>query len=384
MSNYASSRHRPAILGLLVVLALLLAGCGQEATPATPSGSQVSHEVTVIPPTNTLAPTITPTPMPTDTPTVTPTATVTPTPTRDPHISPLTGQHVDDPALINRRVLAVRIGNDPNIRPQEGLGLADVVYEELMEGGQLTRFTALFLESTAKRLRPIRSARLSSLVIAPQYDAALAHSGASDEIRYRISQADFVDLDQFYHPKPYGILAGYDWRGRMYTSVPALRDYLAEKGWEREEPIEGYTFDPTPPEGQPATSIRIPYPSLSVVDWKYDEESGKYLRYVRGASHNEGLTGEQIAADNVIILYAVHEATNIIEDSLGGRAIDIKLAGSGRAQVIRDGVVVEATWSHEDLHDLIEYYDEDGEIIPLRPGKTWIQLVPVEYEVEIQ
>lgn len=391
-------RHPPAFLGLLLLMALaiLLGGCDQEATsaPTATSGSEVSHQATATSaptftplPTDTLVPTITSTPMPTDTPvppTATPTMTVTSTPTQDPNISPLTGQHVDDPDLIHRRVLAVRIGNDPNIRPQEGLGMADVVYEELMEARQVTRFTALFLESTAKRLRPIRSARLSSLAIAPQYDAALSHSGASDQTRYMISQADFVDLDEYYNHKPYGILAGYDWRGRMYSSVPALRDYLEQKGWDREELIEGYTFDPTPPTGEMANSVHIPYPSSSVVDWKYDKGSGRYLRYVRGAAHNEGLTGEQIVADNVIILYAVHEETDIIEDSLGSRAIDIKMAGSGRAQVIRDGVVVEATWLHQDLHDLIEYYTEDGEIIPLRPGKTWIQLVPVEYAVEIK
>ena len=108
-------------------------------------------------------------------------------------MSPLTGLPVADPALIQRRVLAVRIGNDPNIRPQEGLGLADLVWEEMMEGYTITRFTALYLESEAERIRPIRSARLSGLYIVPQYDAAYVHSGASDGVRWRLSQAKWLE-----------------------------------------------------------------------------------------------------------------------------------------------------------------------------------------------
>ena len=68
----------------------------------------------------------------------------------------------DDPALIHRRVLAVRVGNDAVIRPQDGLGAADIVYEELMEGYSLTRFTAIYLGGNAERIRPIRSARLTA------------------------------------------------------------------------------------------------------------------------------------------------------------------------------------------------------------------------------
>jgi len=296
----------------------------------------------------------------------------------------LTGLRVDDPAKLKRRVLAVRIGNDPQIRPQEGLGLADIVYEEVMDGWTITRFTALYLDSDAERIRPIRSARLSSLAIAPQYDAALVHSGASDKIRWLISQAKFVDLDQFFHEAPYGMLEGYDWRGRAYTSTAKLHEYLKRKGWERETPIAGYVFDVAAPLGQPATSIHIPYPKSSVVDWAYDSTSGRYLRSVQGQPHLEALTQQQIAAENVIILYTEHKKTDIVEDSLGSTAIDIVLEGSGKAQVCRNGVVIEARWERKATGDLIRYYDDaQGREIPLKPGRTWIQLVPTDYAVTI-
>jgi hypothetical protein len=291
---------------------------------------------------------------------------------------------VSDPALLHRRVLAVRIGNDTTARPQDGLGLAEIVYEEIMDGWTLTRFTALFLASDAERVRPIRSARLSTLQIVPQYAAAAVHSGASDHIRWLIAQAGFVDLDEYYHHEPYSVLADQDWRSRMYTSVARLHDYLVKTGKESDALVKGYAFDATVPSGQPAMSIHIPYPQLCVVDWAFDAASGRYLRTMEGKPHLEGLTGEQIGAQNVIVFYAEHKKTDIVEDSLGSTAIDIVMTGEGRAQVCRDGVVIEARWARMAVNEPIQYYDAAGKVIPLKPGQTWIQLVPVDYKVEVK
>ncbi len=382
------TKPRSYWLFCVVVLLLLVASVGCGSPEPTPTAQPVASRTPK--PTFTSVPTATPfptaTPVPSATNTAIPTAVpATPTPaftaTPDPHISPLTGLRVEDPARLQRRVLAVRVGNDSIIRPQEGLGQADIVYEEIMEGYAVTRFTALFLDNNAERIRPIRSARLVSLTIIPQYDAALVHSGASDPIRYLISKASFVDLDEYFHPEPYSILAGYDWRGRIYTSVERLHAYLRSKGLERDTRIKGYAFDATPPAGSAATSIRIPLPD--VVDWTYDPAKGLYTRKIDGELHTDGLTGEPLAAANVIVLYAEHKKTDIVEDSLGNTAIDIDLSGSGRAQIFRDGVMVEARWEPTGEMGLIEYWAKDGKIIPLRPGKTWIQLVPTDYQLTV-
>lgn len=367
----------------LAGLVLALSACSGDGGSEGAVSEAVATVATAHP---TARPTFTPMPTATATaipPTATATASPTPTmtPTRADNISPLTGMEAD-PELINRRVLAFRVGNDPSIRPQEGLGAADVVYEEIMDGWTVTRFTALFLESEAKRVRPLRSARLSNLTIVPQYDAALVHTGASDPIRWLLSQATLVDLDQYFHPAPYGLLAGYDWRGRMYSSTQAVRSYLEKKGLEREEPIEGYVFDPEPPEGEPALSVHIPYPS-STVDWSYDADTGLYLRKVSNKPHVDALTDEQISAANIILFYTAHNKTNIVEDVNGARAIDIIMTGEGRAVVIRDGIQVEAEWRRTAEDQVILYWDEDGQVIPFKPGKTWIELMPIDHEVTI-
>ncbi|HUV94544.1 MAG TPA: DUF3048 domain-containing protein, partial [Anaerolineae bacterium] len=161
------------ILGMILAIALLvLVACNDQGESI--SDEEMSTLVAKALPTHTPRPTFTPvstdTPVPTATNTatamptsvpITSTPTEVPTATPDPRINPLTGLRVSDPALLRRRVLAVRIGNDPSIRPQEGLAGAEIVYEEIMDGWAVTRFTALYLANEAERLRPIRSARLT-------------------------------------------------------------------------------------------------------------------------------------------------------------------------------------------------------------------------------
>src|SRR5262245_38861938 len=51
-------------------------------------------------------------------------------------LNPLTGLPPSDPALLDRRPLAIKVANYPRyIRPQSGLTLADNVFEYYIEGG---------------------------------------------------------------------------------------------------------------------------------------------------------------------------------------------------------------------------------------------------------
>jgi len=393
-TTLAKPRPRFLLATGLAVLILMIGLCGCSGSERTPPTAY---------PTKTPRPTFTPVrlviEMSTETP-VPPTATeipptptsgptATPTPTPDPYLNPLTGLRVKDPGVLRRRPIHARIGNDPSIRPQEGLGAADVVYEDIMDGWSLTRFTAVFLSEDPPRIRPLRSARLVNLELAPQYDAALVHTGASDKIRWLLSQSTICDLDEFFHPEPYSILQGYDWRGRFYTDPGRIHAYLRKQGKELDtlKPGMGFVFseegEPAP-SGTPATSVHIPLPKLCVVDWKYDPEQGVYLRWVAGEPHLDGNTGQQITASNVIIQYAAHEATDIVEDSLGNTAIRIVLQGEGPVQICRDGVMIEGKWERHSLEEFTRFVDADGQPIPLKPGKTWVQFVPLDYEVEFK
>ena len=119
--------------------------------------------------------------------------------------------------------------------------------------------------------------------------------------------------------------------------------------------------------GSPAARIDLPIrPGVTDVSYAYD-----------GA-------GRQLAAANVLVIYATHTETDIVEDSLGSRSIQIDLSSGGRAQLLRDGQVYEGAWSRPDAHAFFDLTDTSGQPLLLKPGVTWVQIVPADFAVTIQ
>ena len=98
----ATSLFRDVALFFLLTLAACAPAITASPTP------------TPIPPTNTPIPTATASPTPTPTATLTPSPTATPTITPTPPvINPLTGLAVADPAVLERRPVAIKVAHFP-------------------------------------------------------------------------------------------------------------------------------------------------------------------------------------------------------------------------------------------------------------------------------
>jgi len=335
----------------------------------TPSGTATATNTATITPTSTKRPTATSTPTPVF------------TPTRDPRVDPLTGLVVNDVALLQRRPILARIGNDPVIRPQSGLSQADIVYEDIMDGWWVTRLTAIFLAQDPVDIGPIRSARLVNIELANQYQGALVHSGASDQVRWLISQEKFVNLDEFFNPEPYYYLENQGWMGRLHTTAGAIRKYMKEKGLEADVKLRGFRFASEAPKGDAAAQVSIPYPAGSDVVFRYDAQTGRYLRWVAGAPHTDRNNGKQLGVSNVIVQFCEHQATDIVEDSNGATSIRIIMTGKGPAWLFRDGVVVKGFWERDGKYDLTRFVDASGKELALKPGQTWVEIVPPDYKI---
>ena len=91
----------------------------------------------------------------------------------------------------------------------------------------------------------------------------------------------------------------------------------------------------------------------------------------------EAFDGSQIAAANVIIYFAEHLPTDIVEDINGATSIRIIANGLGTAWLLRDGKILKGNWS-TDGGEMPNFIFNDGRSMPLKPGNTWIQLVPLE------
>lgn len=307
---------------------------------------------------------------------------------RAPNENPLTGLTVPDPTVLQRRPLMVRVGNDPGARPQVALNQADVVYEELVEWW-VTRFTAIFLSQAPETIAPIRSARLINLHLTPQYQGVLANSGASDPVRWELSQSDIINLDEYFIPQPYFYRENEGWQTRLALNGQGARDYLTEEGLDSPVKLRGFTFSQTldlttlPPEAvSEAKTATIPYPAqTSEATWQYDPAGGKYLRLTTGEPMMD-FDGSQLSAANVIIYFADHQDTDIVEDSNGATSIRIIMNGLGTAWLLRDGMLLKGNWQTEG-RDTPGFLFNDGKAMPLKPGNTWVEVVPLNYEIDI-
>ena len=331
------------------------------------------------------------------------------------NVNPLTGLEVDDPSVLQRRPIIVKVSNSPAlVRPQAGIGQADLMFEHYTEAG-VTRFSAIFYGFAPDRVGSIRSARLIDYELVPMYQGMLAFSGASIGTDKRIYGSGYVvDLycsyredfgqcqeevaikgpvgeippsefaDRAYKGVYYG--SPYYWRDssipvphNMFTNPNALWELADEDGVNDTPELTGMTFHPEVPAGAAtdANHAQIRY-ETTVVDWYYDEETGKYYRWTDGEQHFDANTDEPISADNVIIVFAGHYLTDIIESQWQDRinwGAQITVWPEGKVHILRDGKRYDGLWLRPSRGELMSFQTYEGEWLYLKPGNSWFQLV---------
>lgn len=389
---------------LLLLLALLVAACGQEGSDPTPlPPSPTSSEAAQVEASATAAPTNSPVPATATTeatetavPTATATATATPAPLFlqsaedfSDERNPLTGEVVDDPSVLQRRPIAVKISNSPPsyVRPQSGLSQADLVFEHETEG-PITRFTAIIYSQTPPDMGPIRSGRLIDLEIPLMFDAAFAYSGSSIGVSQKLQASSFVNrILRTNAPGYYRTGEDKPFEHTLYGDPSLWRQELENRGENHPPEFSNYmAFSEEPPEGGESVShININHRDRAIIDWYYDEEIGRYWRSSDGEEHYDENTGERLSTDNVVVVFAQHVTNyNICEHVVDGTcqaySVEVQIWGEGPALIFRDGRQYEATWQREQPEHMLTFYDADGNPLPLKIGNTWFQMVPIRYQ----
>jgi hypothetical protein len=366
------------LLSFVIVLVALTACGGTSASPtATPTKTPETQAV--VEPTATPVP---PTPIATEVAVVALVPTDSPTPLPG-NIAPYTGLPSDNPENLKRRPVFICINNDDVGRSAHyGLGLADLVYEYIVDGFTITRMTAMYQGNSAPRVGPVRSARMPNVWMTYMYDGILACSGGSDEVRYLLkNEVGFpyldADIDDLRQDGTYFSSIGSDYRTRMQTSTDGVRQWEDDQGITKEWSRPGFQFSEQPPASASgtATTINIAYPGGNSVEWRYDPALDGYIRFQGGVQQfDPALNGQPIVAKNVIVMAAPHTLTDIVEDSLGTKGVDIGLYDFGDFRIFRDGQLYEGTW-RADPENPPRWLGPGDVIVQLKPGQSWIQVV---------
>jgi hypothetical protein len=395
------NQHKMVRLGFAAVIAvwalaqLLFSACGKGTGAVTPTPTRTPR----LEATASLAATQPPTrvaPTGTAQASATPTADTSIVTDFPPNVNPLTGLRVSDPSVLDRRPLAIKISNAPAVvRPQAGLSFADLVFEHYAEGG-VTRFTAVFLSQDAPKVGSVRSGRLIDLEIPAFTRAMFAYSGSSGGVRQEIVDSDFFQEGRVISPdfgvgEPVFVRVpepGKAFEHTLFTRTDALWALTTERGLNTRQDLHGLAFRETSPkDGQPARYVEIAYlPGNASAEWSFDPDLGLYRRSILGEPHTDALTGQQLTAANVIIVYANHVETDILEDLVGGGhySIEIQIWGEGSVQIVRDGQAISGRWVRRAREDMLSFFDETGDPLPLKPGNSWFQVVPLDFPVVIQ
>jgi hypothetical protein len=301
-------------------------------------------------------------------------------------VNPLTGLVVANPAVLQRRPIAVKVSNIARVRPQSGLNNADLVFEHMTEG-TITRFTAVFYTHDAEKIGSVRSGRIIDLEIPVMYDAAFAYSGASGPVRLLFQGSSFfarIISPDFGHggfqriSNPNNPAEFFE--DTLFTNTDTLRFILNERGQDVPPTFQnGMSFHPDPPAGgTPASSIEVVYRATNAF-WQYEPGTGRYKRWSDGLPHLDANTGDQLNFQNVIVLGAHHQNTDIVEDTNGSPSIQIQIWGQGPVSIFRNGQRYEGQWRRENPAEMLTFYDLEGNLLPLSPGNSFFQLVPLGF-----
>jgi hypothetical protein len=354
--------RRRQLVALAVGL-VAVAACGGGSKTASTSSTAAITTTSTAKPTTTTA-------LTTSTTTAATTTTAAPGPT-----FPFTGLPAPDPAKLNRAAFVIKINNDPEANPQNGINQADLVFEERI-GPADTRFLSVFQSTDAEKIGSIRSVRASDLHIIPALSTPLvAFSGGNQNLLPVVARTDLIDASANAHPELYTYGRHMTRYNEYFTSSEAVWS-VAPAGKGAPAPIS--TFRPAGqpmPGGTAATHLHWGAESYNI-DWSWDAASSTWKRDMRGAPHVD-TDGVQVSAANVVAMFVAYRSA--FDDPRSPEAVTV---GTGEAWVLSGGAVVKGTWERADDHAPFVFKDASGKVIDLAPGRTWFELAdPGKVEV---
>jgi len=345
-------------LAALAAFALVAAACG--------GGGDESADTTDVP-TTTAAPTTTVKATTTTSSTSTTTSTTVPATIRQ----PLTGEPLDSADdILLRPALVAKIDNNAAAVPNHsGLAVADIVFEEVVEG-RTTRFAAVFHSQSSDPIGPIRSGRTQDINLFTSFNQPLfVWSGGNGNVTRAINESFLINMGP---NNASGYFRGsgraphnyYNTTDNIWSQIPDGHPGPPPQQFQYLEAGDEFV-------GEAIAGVKVRVGSENI-EWSWNPEFSKFDRSQRGRPHDDKTFG-RIRSTNVIVLgveYAPSPADR--------RSPEAQTLGEGPAYFFSGGKFIQGTWKRELAIYPIEYFGPDGEVIELAPGNTWIELADAD------
>ena len=288
----------------------------------------------------------------------------------DATVAALTGETIEAGSL-SRPALAGKIDNHPSARPQVGLDEADIVFEELVEGG-LTRYIAVWHSSLPAEIGPVRSVRPMDPEIVSPFGGIFAYSGG--QVRF-IQMMQEAPVYNAIHGQPDTEETFYRTSAKVAPhNVLVKAPELVDQHLNLPAPERQFAYAPSVEEstamvaGSPVTSMNPRFSGFSSPTWEWDGTQGTFLRFQTNGAADSASSGNQIFATNVVVLQV---GIDVVEDIPTTR-----LVNQGKGWVATGGSILEINWFKATPESPIILTTDDGEEVRLGVGNTWIELIP--------
>ncbi len=279
--------------------------------------------------------------------------------------SVLTGR--DNPNGNNRAALAVKIDNAVRARPQSAINDADIVYVELVEGGQ-TRYAAVFHSEEPGTVGPVRSMRTTDLnLLRPLNSPLFASSGANQITTSAVNASSLVNISAATGAGgAYFRSSGRSAPHNLFSTTDGLRRAGGSAGG---APPELFNIrrpgTDLPNASESVGGVRVQYPSTGVV---YDWNGSGWERTQDGiATVDSG--GVRTAPETVIVRFTTYGVS-----PADAASPEANVVGSGAAWIFTEGRLIRGSWSQSGPSAVTQFSDENGNPVELLPGRVWVEL----------
>lgn len=279
-----------------------------------------------------------------------------------PVLNPLNGLELE--AQPARPVLTVKMDNSSASAPQIGLSKADLVTEELVEGG-ITRLAVSYYSAIPKNVGPVRSMRATDIGIVQPLRSTLVTSGGAAVTADRINEAGIRVINEkgtgFYREDSRS--APYN----LFNKLTEVADKL--KPVDPPEPYLPFADDAELPAGKPAKGLSAVFSQGHTTTFTFGD--GVWTN-----TNSFAAEGDRFEPETVLVL-RVQVGDAGYTDPAGYAVPETKFTGTGAAQIFHDGQVVTGRWVKDGLDDTIAL-EVGGEEVSLPAGKVWMELVPAK------